>query len=110
MMPAMDQPTRGAVQVLLRITAGGAVVVGLGMVLIAIAVGDCSAFGGRCPAEPTPLLEDDAFGTAAFGTFMATAAPIFATAPSRRRLGAALAIGAAAAIVVGLVARSITSS
>jgi hypothetical protein len=83
-----------------------ALVVGAGMVLITATLGDCSAFGGRCPQEPPPLLEDDAFWLSATGAFVAAATPIFLWAPSRGRLLLAVGIGAAIALVVGAAVRS----
>ncbi len=109
MSPEMSVP-RPAVRALLLASAAVAVVIGLGMVLIAVTVGDCSAFGGHCPAEPTPLLQDDTFGTAAFGGFLASAVPTFASRPSRRRAVVALAVGAVTALVVGLIARAAAGS
>ena len=50
-------------------------VLGAGIVLLAAAVGHCSAFGGRCPAEPPPLWDDDVFGTAAMGAALAVGLP-----------------------------------
>ena len=90
--------------------AAAAVVVGLGMVALAVAVGDCAAFGGACPSEPPPLPEDDAFGMAAAGAFLATAVPLAAFGRPVRRWTRALAVGAGAALVVGLIARSATAS
>ena len=87
-----------------------AVVIGVSMIGIAMVVGQCDAFGGRCPAEPTPLWEDDMFGTAASGALLAVAAPVFLTRPSKRRFVLALGLGIAAAVFVGFLARSYGSS
>ncbi len=76
------------------------------MVVVAGAAGDCSMAGGSCPADAEPLLDDDTFRFAAFGTFLATAVPVFAWRPSRRRLVIALGIGLVAALVIGLIVRS----
>lgn len=92
--------------VLAIVAAAIAVTVGVGMIAIAFVVGDCAAFGGRCPAEPPPLREDDTFGMAATGAFLATAVPLFATAPSRRRLAVAAGVGLVAAVAIGAIARS----
>lgn len=51
---------------------------GLAMLLLAIAVGDCSFGGGRCPADPVPWWEDEWFGTAAIGLALVVAAPTLA--------------------------------
>ncbi len=70
-----------------RTIAGVAgVLLGAGMVLLAMAVGHCSFAGGRCPAPPVPWWEDDAFGTAAIGLAVLWAAPVLAWRPSHRGL------------------------
>ena len=92
---------------LLRGFAGvAAVVFGLGLVLLVSAVGHCSAFGGRCPAEAPPLFEDDVFGSAAMGGFIAFGIPVWLAQPSLRRLRVAVPVGLAAAVIIGLIARS----
>jgi hypothetical protein len=83
-----------------------AVLVGLGLILLSVTLGDCSAFGGTCPADPPPLLEDDAFGMGAMGAALLVGVPTFLTAPSWRRLGIAVAAAAVAAFVIGSMARS----
>ena len=101
-------------QRLRRLLAGTAivvaVVVGLSMIVVAMAVGRCDAFGGTCPAEPPPLWEDDTFGTAAFGAALVVAVPVFVSRPSKRRFVLAVAVGLAAAVFVGLAVRSSGSS
>jgi hypothetical protein len=82
------------------------VVVGVGVVVIASALGHCSAFGGRCPAEAPRLWEDDVFGTAFAGAALAVGGPVFFSKPSVRRLGVAVLWALGAALVVGFVARS----
>lgn len=91
------------------VATGIAVVVGFGLVLMAVTVGDCSAFGGRCPSEPGPLLDDDVFGMAALGGALASGVPVFLARPSRRRVPIAIAVAATAAVVVGLMARAAAS-
>ena len=93
-------------QLLAGATIGTAVMIGLGMIVIARVAGSCDAFGGRCPAERPPLLEDDVFGMAAFGTALVVAVPIFLTHPSKRRLVIAVVVGLAAAVFVGLAVSS----
>ncbi len=78
-------------------------VIGLGMILIARVAGSCDAFGGRCPAERPPLLEDDVFGMAAFGTALVVAVPMFLSHPSKRRFAIAVGVGLVAAFLVGMV-------
>jgi hypothetical protein len=85
---------------------GVAVFVGLAMILLAATVGSCDAFGGRCPAERPPLLDDDVFGMAAFGTALAVAVPLFLSRPSKRRFVVAVAVGIVAAFFVGLIVTS----
>ena len=86
-----------------------AVVLGAGIVLLAAAVGHCSAFGGRCPADPPPLWDDDVFGTAAMGAALAVGLPVWLVQPSVRRLRMAVPLALGAALVVGLIARSAAS-
>jgi hypothetical protein len=88
------------------VAIGGAVVIGLALILAAATLGRCDAFGGRCPAERPPLFEDDVFGMAVFGTALVVAVPMFLSGPSKRRFVVAVGIGLVAALVVGLVARS----
>lgn len=90
-----------------RIIGGiGAVVVGLGLVFVVAALGHCSSFGGSCPADPPPLLEDDVFGTSALGAALAVGVPTWLTAPTVRRLKLAVPVAAGAGVLVGLMARS----
>ena len=91
--------------VILVITA--AVLLGVGLILIAATLGSCSAFGGRCPADPPPLLDDDTFGLAATGAFLIAAVPTYVTRPSWARLGLGIAAGLCAGTIVGLLVRSI---
>jgi len=66
-----------------RGVAGGSVVLaGLAMLLLAIAVGDCSFAGGRYPADPVPWWEDGVIGLAATGLAMVVAAPMLARRPN----------------------------
>lgn len=101
----------GLARALALLVAAASMAAGLGLVVLAFTVGDCAAFGGRCPATPPPLWEDDVAGMAATGAVLLTAVPLTAvhllvTRPSRRRLAVALAVAAFAAVIVGLVARS----
>ena len=99
------------VEVLLRrlvvgVAIAGAVVFGLVLILAALTLGRCDAFGGRCPADRPPLFDDDVFGMAAFGTALVVAVPMFLSGPSKRRFVVAVGIGFVAAVAIGLVARS----
>jgi len=83
------------------------IVFGSALVALAAVFGDCAAFGGTCPADPAPLLDDDVFRFAAIGGAIAIGVPLFAFHPTRRRLFQALAAASATALVVGLFVRSI---
>lgn len=82
------------------------IAIGLGLVSIAAVLGDCAAFGGRCPVDPPPLRRDGVFQLAASGTFLAVAVPIVAWRPTWRRLGVALGVGVVAALAIGLTVRT----
>ncbi|MEO8694514.1 MAG: hypothetical protein ABI658_13410 [Acidimicrobiales bacterium] len=69
-------------------------------------LGRCDAFGGRCPGDNPPLLDDDVFGMAALGAFLVVAVPSFFHRPSKQRLLIAVAVGLAAGLIIGLIARS----
>ena len=104
MNPAPLTPARFRI---LRIVLGvAAALTGFLIIAVVAALGHCSAFGGTCPAEPPPLLEDDVFGTAFMGGLLAIGAPIWLARPGWRRLGLALAIAVPLALLIGLGARS----
>lgn len=92
---------------LLVLVIAASVLLGVGLILVAVVFGSCSAFGGRCPAQRPPLIDDDTFGLAAAGAFLVAAVPIYVTCPSWRRLGLAISAGLGAAILVGLLVRSL---
>jgi hypothetical protein len=104
--PIAPTPDHRLLRLLSRIVVAAAVVIGVGLVLVAATVGDCSAFGGRCPADPEPLLQDDTFGMSAFGAALASAVPLLLARPSWRRAAIAIAVGLTAALLVGLVVRN----
>jgi VanZ family protein len=85
-----------------------AVVGGLLALLVVLAVGHCSAFGGRCPREPA--FQDDVFWTAAFASAVMVGVPVYLFRPSRRRLAIALVIAAVVGSLVGLAAIDATAS
>lgn len=92
----------------LRVLASGfAIVVGLGIVLVTMAVGDCAAFGGTCPRQGG--FPDDVFRMAASGGALAVAVPYYLKRPTRRRLAIALSIGTVAGAVTGLFVVSATA-
>ena len=92
------------------VTAAGAVVFGLGLVLIAVTLGHRSAFGGSCSGDAPSLLDDDVFGMAAAGGALVIGVPVALTGPWRRRLPIACVVAVVAALIVGLLARSIAHS
>jgi hypothetical protein len=73
------------------------------MIFLAMVVGSCDAFGGTCPADRPPLLEDDVFGMAACGAALIVAVPTFLSHPSKRRFVIAVGVGLVAAFFVGLI-------
>ena len=81
-------------------------VVGLGTVVLAMAVGHCSFAGGRCPADPVALWENDAFGTAAVGLVLVVAVPLLARRPDRRGVRIALLASFACLPVAWLIAEA----
>jgi hypothetical protein len=83
-----------------------AVVFGIVLIGLAVTVGHCSAFGGRCPSEPPPLWDDDVFGIAFSGAALGVGIPFWLSQPSKRRFGRAIALGVGTGFLVGLVARS----
>ena len=93
--------------VLRILVSGVAIVVGLGVVLVTMAMGDCAAFGGTCPRQGG--FPDDVFRLAALGGALAAFVPYYLKRPTRRRLAIALGIGIVAAIAAGLFAVSATA-
>lgn len=93
-------------RLLIVITVASAVILGLCLIVVAVTVGRCDAFGGRCPADEPALFDDDVFGMAAFGAFLVVAAPYFFYRPSKKRLLTAIPAGIIAGLIVGLIARS----
>ena len=82
-------------------------VVSAATLLAVFTVGRCDSFGGRCPADPEPLLQNDNFAMAAMATFAAVAGAILLSAPSWRRVAWAAGVGLAAGLLVGVWATSI---
>ena len=81
------------------------IAIGLMLILVATVVGDCGFAAGRCPRNSPPVLQDDAFGTAAFGAALLVGVPVFLRKPSWRRLGIAAAAAVAAGVAVGFLVR-----
>jgi hypothetical protein len=104
---APPSPRRRRLWGVLRAAAiATSVIIGLSMIVVAAVAGSCDAFGGSCPAERPPLLEDDVFGMAAFGSALVVAVPLFLSRPSKRRLLVAIGVGLAVALIVGLAVSS----
>lgn len=95
---------------ILRVVLGtvGGVVGGL-IVVLAVTVGHCSAFGGRCPADPPPLWDDDVFGMSFTGALIAVAVPIWLARPGWRQVAPAIATGVPAALLIALAARAMAA-
>lgn len=87
---------------LIRIFAGIAIVVGLVVASLAVWVGSCDAFGGRCPSDPEPLLENDVFGGALVGVGLIFVGIITLTHKDRRRTLLRLGIAVPLVILVAL--------
>ena len=103
----MGSPARARLRGALTVAGvSTALVVGIGLVLVAMTLGRCDAFGGRCPSERPSLFGDDVFGMAAVGAALVVAVPILAARLSKGRLVVAAAAGLVAAVVVGSIARS----
>lgn len=79
----------------------GSFVIGVGIVVVVAALGDCSAFGGRCPRPSN--LDGDIFGSAAIGAALAVGVPMFVARPSRKRFLVSLALAATIGCLVGAV-------
>ena len=87
----------------LRIIGGSvACVAGAISIGLTLLVGHCGAFGGRCPSPGG--LEGDVIGGLAIGAMLLVGGPILALRPDRRGLVLALCAGAAAALLLVLVA------
>ena len=82
-----------------------AAIVGTGMILVAATLGQCSAFGGRCPADAPPLWDDDVFGVSAMGAALVTG-PLLALRRGPRRWRIAATGAVVAALLIGLLVRS----
>lgn len=92
---------------LLRIAGALAVVLGAGLLLLSIAVGDCSAFGGACPRAG---VNDDVIGTSFVAGALAGAGAVFAVRPSLRAWLRAVVVAIPVGLVAAVVAHTSTSS
>ncbi len=84
------------------VLAGVVAAGGLGLAAFTLALGHCSAFGGRCPAERVPLWENDVFGGVGLGVAVSVFAVAAAIRPSRWGLIVAVIIAAALGVGAGL--------
>ncbi len=81
--PEHPQP-RSWVLSLRWIVGVGTALVGATAAALLTWVGHCSAFGGRCPADPEPLWENDVFGTVWMIVAVTVALGTFCLRPDRR--------------------------
>lgn len=85
----------------LRVAVGvGAVVIGLGVVLLTIAVEHCAAFGGTCSGDPG--FDGEVFFSAAAGAALATGVPLFVYRPTRKQVLIALMWAVSVGALVGV--------
>lgn len=82
---------------------------GVSLALAWTIVGHCSAMGGRCPAEPTPLLENDVFRLVALTIATTTLVVSLCLRPDWKGAtagaGVAVAIGLLSGFLAATVAR-----
>jgi hypothetical protein len=95
-------------RVLRVLASGAAVLAGLGLVVVVVAVGHCSAFGGTCPRQSG--FPADVFRPAALGGALAAAVPGYLREPSWRRLVRSLVIGLVVGVGIGFFAVGATAS
>jgi len=92
----------------LRVVVGvSALAIGLGVMALAVVLGDCSAFGGRCPSDPS--FDADTLRFAALGAALAVGVPMFVLKPTRRRLATSVVSSLIAAILVGTLVTAIAA-
>ena len=101
----MSPTTARALRVVVVSATVMSAIVGAGLVLAAATLGHCSAFGGRCPADPPPPWDDDVFGMSAMGAAL-IAGPLLALRSGPRRWWIAVAGAVIAALLIGLLVRS----
>lgn len=87
--------------------AVAAIFIGLGTVVLVMAVGHCSAFGGTCPRQGG--FPEDTFRLAALGGALMVAVPYYLRRPSWKRLAAAVVLAVVAGGLVGVFAVGATS-
>ena len=93
---------------ILRVVVGvSALAIGLGVMTLAVVFGDCSAFGGTCPRDPS--FDADTFRFAALGAALAVGVPMFVLKPTRRRLATSVVASLTAAMLAGILVTTITA-
>lgn len=99
-------------RVVLWVRWGIGVLAGLGGAMLTLAItalGHCSAFGGTCPAEPEPLLQNDVFGSVTATVALTVWVVSVCVRPSRRGVVTGLVIALPAGLISGLAAVASTS-
>ena len=92
----------------LRVIVGvSALAIGLSVIALAAVFGDCSAFGGTCPRDPS--FDADTFRFAALGAALAVGVPMFVANPTRRRFATSVVTSLIAAILVGTMVTTATA-
>lgn len=105
---AHPQP-RNWVLWLRRIVGVGTAFVGATAAALLTWVGHCSAFGGRCPADPEPLWENDVFGTVWMIVAVTVTVVTLCLRPDRRGAVVGVVRGVVLGLLVGLLAVAYTS-
>lgn len=77
------------------------VVLTVGVAYVTTLIGACDAFGGRCPGEPEPLLDDDVAGSL-FVTALVGGGLAALAAPVRTRWWVRALVVTAIAVLAGL--------
>lgn len=105
-----EQPQlRSWVLWLRRIVGVGTAFVGTTAAALLMWVGHCSAFGGRCPADPEPLWENDVFGSVWLIVAVTVAVVTVCMRPDRRGAVVGVVRGVVLGLLVGLLAVAYTS-
>lgn len=103
-----EQPRRWVSWLRWIVGVGTAVVGGTAAALLTW-VGHCSAFGGRCPADPGPLWDNDVFRFVWMIVAVTTAVVTLCMRPDRRGAVVGVVRGVILGLIVGLLAVAYTS-
>lgn len=87
----------------------GTAVIGVAATVLVTLVGHCSAFGGRCPADPEPLWDNDVFGSVWMIVAVTAAVVTFCMRPHRRGAAVGALLGLGLGLVAGLLAVAYTA-